>query len=74
MVSQKDVMNELYTAAVITAGLVRISYASKKVTKDSLGVPSSLNGIAKLTAAVGLSAVAVKMLQEKEYLPKKVTE
>ena len=59
MTSKNDVMNELYTAAAITAGLVAVSYASKKVVKDSLGVPSSLNGLAKLTAAIGVSAIAL---------------
>ena len=67
-------MNKLYTAAVITAGVVGISYASKKVTKDSLGAPSTLNGAAKLVAAIGLSAVCVKVFQEKKYLPEKLSE
>ena len=73
MTSKKGVMNELYTAALITAGLVGVSYASKKVTKDSLGVPSSLNGLAKLTAAIEVSAIGVKLLQDKEYVPKEIT-
>lgn len=69
MVNQKDVMIELYTAAVITAVVVGISYASKKVTKDPLRVPSTLNGAAKLTVAIGLSTVCIKALQDKKYLP-----
>lgn len=69
MVNQKDIMNELYTAAVIIAGVVGISYASNKITKDLLGVPSTLNGAAKLAVAIGVSAVCDKALQDKKYLP-----
>ena len=65
MTSKKDMMNELYTGALITAGLVGVSYASKKFTKDSLRVPSSLNGLAKLTAAIGVRPVGVKLLQDR---------
>lgn len=69
MVGQKDVLNELYTAAVITAGAMGISYLSKRVTKDPLGVPATLNGAAKLAVAIGVSSVLAKTLQEKKYLP-----
>ena len=54
MVSQKDVMNDAYTAAAITAGAVGVSYASKKFLKMPLGVPETVNGAAKLAVAVGL--------------------
>lgn len=74
MVSQKDLMNELYTAAIITAGAVGVSYASKKVTKDPLGVPSTLNGAAKLAVAIGIIAVLVKTLQNKNYLPEEIAK
>ena len=55
MVTQKDVMNEVYTAAVITAGVVGISYASKRFLKVPLRVPEALNGATRLAAAIGLS-------------------
>ena len=74
MVSQKDVMNEAYTAAAITAGIVGISYASKRFLKTSLGVPETLNGAAKLAAAIGLSTLLVKELQEKKYIPKELSK
>ena len=74
MTSKKDVMNEHYTAVLITTAAVGVSYVSKKVTKDSLGVPASLNGFTKLAVAIGLSAVGVKMLQDKDYLPKEIAK
>ena len=74
MTTKKDVMNELYTAAVITVGAVGVSYVSKKVAKDSLGVPTTPNEIAKLAVATRLSAVGVKYLQNEDYLPKEVVK
>ena len=72
MTTKNDVINELYTAAIITAGLVGVSFASKKVAKDSLGVPTTPNGIMKLAVALGLSTVGVKYLQKKDYFPKEL--
>ena len=67
MVSQKDMINDAYTALAVTAGPVGVSYASKKFLKTPLGVPETVNGAAKL--AVGLGTLLVKTLQEKKYLP-----
>ena len=74
MTSKNDVLNELYTAAVLTVGAVGVSYVSKKVTKDSLGLPTTPNGVMKLAVAIGLSAVGVKYLQDKDYIPKEVVK
>ena len=74
MTSKNDVLNELYTAAVLTAGVVGVSYVSKKVAKDSLGIPTTPNGVMKLAVALGLSAVGVKYLQDKDYLPNEVVK
>ena len=60
---------QLYEAAVLTVGAVGVSYASGKLTKDTLGVPMTLGGSAKLALAFGLSAIGVKMLNDKKYLP-----
>ena len=60
---------QLYNAAVLTAGAVAVSYASRKLTKDTLGVPMTLSGSAKLAIAFGLSAIGIKMLKDKKYLP-----
>ena len=74
MVSQKDMINDAYTAAAITAGAVGVSYASKKFLKTPLGVPETVNGTAKLAVAVGLGSLLVKTLQGKEYIPKEVSK
>ncbi len=69
MCNSKEYGEQLYEAAVLTAGAVAISYASRKLTKDTLGVPMTLNGSAKLAIAFGLSAIGIKMLKDKKYLP-----
>ena len=74
MVSQKDVMNDAYTAAAITAGAVGVSYVSKKFLKTPLGVPETVNGAAKLAVAVGLGTLLVKTLQEKKYIPEEISK
>ena len=74
MVSQKDMINDAYTAAVITAGAIGVSYASKKFLKTRLGVPETVNRAAKLAVAVGLGTLLVKTLQEKKYLPEEISK
>ena len=74
MSSQKDMINDAYTAAVITAGAVGVSYASKKFLKTPLGVPETVNRAAKLAVAVGLGSLLVKALQSKEYIPKEISK
>ena len=37
--SKNEVMKELYNAGLITLGAVATSMASRKVTKDGLGIP-----------------------------------
>jgi hypothetical protein len=69
MSKTKDFGKELYHAALLTAGAVGVSFVSRKLTKESLGVPMTLNGAAKLTLAFGLSAVGIKMLEDKSYVP-----
>ena len=74
MVSQKDMINNAYTAAVITAGAVGVSHASMKFLKTPLGVPETVNGAAKLAVAVGLGTLLVKAIQDKEYIPKEISK
>ncbi len=69
MTTAKEYGEQLYEAAVLTAGAVAVSYASRKLTKDTLGVPMTLGGSAKLALAFGLSSIGVKMLNDKKYLP-----
>ena len=74
MVSQKDMINKAYTATVVTAGAVGVSMASRKFLKMPLGVPETVNGTAKLAVAIGLSMLLVDTLQEKKYIPEKISE
>ncbi len=69
MSKSKEYGAQLYDAAVLTVGAVGVSFASRKLTKDTLGVPMTLNGSAKLALAFGLSAIGVKMLKDKDLLP-----
>ena len=69
MTTAKEYGEQLYDAAVLTVGAVAVSYASRKLTKDTLGVPMTLNGSVKLALAFGLSAIGVKILKDKKILP-----
>ncbi len=69
MSKSKEYGAQLYDAAVLTAGAVGVSFASKKLTKDTLGVPMTLSGAVKLALAFGLSAIGVKMLKDKSIFP-----
>ena len=69
MTTAKEYGEQLYDAAVLTAGAVAVSYTSRKLTKDTLGVPMTLNGSVKLALAFGLSAIGVKILKDKKILP-----
>jgi hypothetical protein len=70
--SKKEMVNDLYNAALFTIGAVGVSMASKKVLGEPLSTPTSLQGTAKLAAAVGLSTLGVKYLQGKGYIPKEL--
>ena len=67
--SKNEVMNELYSAGLITLGAVATSMVSKKLAKDDLGVTNSTQRILKLAAAVGGGALLVKFLQKKDDVP-----
>ena len=45
MSNSKEYGAQLYDAAVLTAGAVGVSFASRKLTKDTLGVPMTLSKI-----------------------------
>ncbi|CAB3986791.1 Hypothetical predicted protein [Paramuricea clavata] len=50
--TKKEVINELYDAALLTTGVVGVSYLAKTVAEKSLGAPMTLEGAAKLAVAV----------------------
>ena len=53
MSKSKEYGAQLYDAAVLTVGAVGISFASRKLTRDTLGVPMTL----KFTLVVDLRSV-----------------
>ncbi len=69
MSKAKEYGEQLLEAAALTAGAVAVSYASRKLTKDTLGVPMTLNGSVKLALAFGLSAIGIKTLKDKKLFP-----
>ena len=66
---EKEIMNELYDALMVTAGVVGLSMISKKVFKEKLTDATDLSDIAKLTVGVAGSTSLVKWLQNKKYIP-----
>ena len=63
-VTKKEVINELYDAALLTTGclfccFVGVSYLAKTVAGKSLGAPMTMEGAAKLPVAVAGSAFTI---------------
>ena len=68
-ISKEDLMNEAYDAGLIALGAVGVGFASKKILKDGLGVPSTPMSIAKLVVAIAGGSILVQYLQKKDLLP-----
>ena len=68
-VSKEDLMNEAFDAGLVTLRAVGVGFASKKILKDGLGVPSTPMTIAKLAAAIAGGSILVQCLQKKNMLP-----
>ena len=68
-ISKEDLMNEVYDAGLVTLGAVGVGFASKKILKDGLGVPSTPMTIAKLAVAIVGGSILVQYLQKKDLLP-----
>ena len=67
--SKEDLMNEAYDTGLVTLGAVGVGFASKKILKDGLGVPSTPLSIAKLAVAIAGGSILVQYLQKKNMLP-----
>ena len=67
--SKEDVMNEAFDAGLITLGAVGVGFATKRVVKDGLGVPSTPVGVFKLSLAIAGESLLVQYLQKKKLLP-----
>ena len=68
-VNKKDLINEAYEAALVTAGVVGLSVASKKLLGQKLTDATFLKDTAKLAVGVAASTMLVKWAQDKKYLP-----
>ena len=66
---EKEIMNELYDATMVTVGVVGLSMLSKKILKEKLTDATDFRDIAKLAAGVAGSTLLVKYLQNKKYIP-----
>ena len=67
--TKEDLMNEAYDVGVVTLGAVGVGFASKKILKNGLGVPSTPMSIAKLAVAIAGGSILVQYLQKKDLLP-----
>ena len=66
--TKKEVINELYDAALLTTGVVGVSYLAKTVAGKNLGAPMTLEVGAKLAVTVAGSAFAIGYLKDKGYM------
>ena len=69
MSSNKQIMNEMYDALLITSFAVALSMASKKILREPLSTPETMKGTLKLAVAVTGGTLITKYLQEKKILP-----
>jgi hypothetical protein len=67
--TKKEVINELYNAALVTAGVAGLSMVTRKAFGESLGASVTLKGAMKLTVGIAGSAVVVSYLKNKGYIP-----
>ena len=70
--TKKEVINELYDAALLTTGFVGVSYLAKTVAGKILGAPMTMEGAAKLAVAVAGSAFTIGYLKDKGYIAKMI--
>ena len=67
--NRKEIMNELYDSTLITMGAVGVGMVTRKAIGDGLSTPASLMTTLKLAAAVGLSTLGIKYMQDKKWIP-----
>ena len=67
--TKDEIAETFYTAALTTLGAVGIGYASRKLTRDGLGVPTTPMPIVKLAVAAAGGSLLVQYLKKKNYQP-----
>ena len=68
-VDRKELMNEVYDAALYTGGVFLIGMTSKKLLKEPLGTPSNFKDALKLSVAMAGGLMLAKFAQSKKWLP-----
>ncbi len=68
-VDRKELMSEVYDAALYNGGVFQIGLNSKKLLKEPLGTPSNIKYALKLSVAMAGGLVLVKLAQSKKWLP-----
>ena len=66
MSTNKEYLNELYDASLITTGVVVLSMTSKKLLGEKLTDATTFKDIAKLAVGVSISSVMVRYAQDKK--------
>ena len=66
---KKELMNKAFDTALVTAGVMGLSMASKKVVGEKLTDASSLKDTAKVEVGVAACTLLEKWAQDKKYLP-----
>ena len=67
--TKDEIAETFYTAGLTTLGAVGIRIASRKLTRDGLGIPTTPMPVVKLAVAAAGSSLLVQYLQKKDYLP-----
>ena len=67
--NRKEIMNELFDSTLVTMGAVGVGMVTRKAIGDGLSTPASLMTTLKLAAAVGLSTLGIKYMQDKKWIP-----
>ena len=67
--TKEEVLNSLYNAGLITAGVAGVSMASSKLLRENLGVTRTVQNLVKMAVAVGGGSLLVKFTQKKDWVP-----
>ena len=67
--TKDEILETFYTAGLTTLEAVGIGYASRKLTRDGLGIPITPMPIVKLAVGAAGSSLLVQYLKKMDYLP-----
>ena len=69
-VNRKEVMNEIYDSALITLGLVGLSWSTNKIFKIKMVENlNDLESVLKLGGGMTASTLLVKWMQSNKWIP-----